>query len=100
MENLNSPPAWDGADAADFRTYLGTPSGTRLFAKVQEVIPALLAKGEINEILIRTGEVRGCAALLNQLFSMAYPPVEPEKKPSEYPALEDDAAWADGQKLA
>jgi hypothetical protein len=100
MTITNSSPEWDGADAANLRTFLATPSGARVFAKIQEVVPALLGKGDTNEVLIRNGEVRGCAILLTQLFSMANPPVEPEETPStEYPALDDDTAWNDGQKL-
>lgn len=99
MEITNTPPGWDGADAASLRTFLGTPAGSRFFAKLQEVIPALLGKGDTNEVLIRNGEVRGCSILLTQLFSMANPPRDSVKVPSEYPALEDDTAWDDGQKL-
>lgn len=99
MTNTNKPPEWDGEDAATFRVFLSTPTGARIFPKLQEVVPALLGKGDTNEIMIRSGEVRGCATLLTQIFSMANPPADMPKVPSEYPALDDDSAWNDGQKL-
>lgn len=61
----------------------------------------LLPKGELNEILIRSGEVRGWGACASYLLGLAE--VEPDPVPDNssvsYPPLDDDTQWTDGQNL-
>ena len=56
-------------------------------------------RGETNEILIRTGKVAGLQLAVQSLLALAHPNLPIDTKTPEYPALENDAAWNDGQKL-
>lgn len=98
MELSNSPLEFDSEDSALFREFLKTRSGERLIPKLLESIPTLLASGDVNAILIRSGEVRGFQEAARTLLALAYPGPTPVKPANEWPSLEDDLAWADGQK--
>lgn len=91
---------FDSIDKFAWKTFLATRAGLRLIPKVAESLPALLRKGETNDILIRSGEVTGFQLALQALLALAQPP--PKEAPPErvaYPALDDDAQWNDGQSL-
>lgn len=81
-----------------WREFLATETGRRVVAKALEAVPPLFAKGDSNEILIRSGEVRGWAAAAQALLSLAAPIPKPPKEESAFPALEDDSAWPDGSE--
>jgi hypothetical protein len=89
---------WDSDDAANLRSFLKTRSGSRLLPKVAEGFPTLMAGGEINAVLIRSGEVRGMQDVIKSILSLAYPPVE-LKQATNYPDLTNDEAWQDGNKI-
>lgn len=100
MEIDNTAQAWDTEDVVAFRNFLKTRAGVRLLPKLLESTPLLLPRGKKSEILIRSGEVRGCQLLANNLLAMAYPPAEEEpEKDNQYPSLTDDKAWGDGHKI-
>jgi hypothetical protein len=66
-----------------------------------KVAPPLLPGGEVNAVLIRSGECRAFQNVVQELYFMAHPPpkVQPQSTSTEYPALTDDRAWNDGLKL-
>lgn len=101
VEIVAKPDDWLVTDQEKWAAFLDSETGKRLIAAVADSAPPLLCKGEINEILIRTGEVRGIQACLRELISRAHPsaPVAEVDARTAYPALENDAAWNDGQKL-
>lgn len=91
---------WDSEDTALWRAFLETRTGARLLPKLFESIPPLLAGGDANSILIRTGDVRGFQSAARTLLTLAHPiQPGPAASPPGYADLNDDAAWPDGQKL-
>jgi hypothetical protein len=100
MEILAGPLDWTHIDEENLAHFLDTDTGKRFVPKLVEDAPLLLEKGDINAILIRSGEVRGYQILVRALLGLAHP--TPKTEPAAataYPPLEDDTAWADGQKL-
>ena len=91
---------WTTNDEQVWAGFLSTETGKRLLPKLAESTPGLLEKGDTNEILIRTGKVAGLQLAVQTLLALAHPaPPESLSKPDNYPALENDDAWADGEKL-
>lgn len=88
---------WDDVVDRDlWKQFLRTTTGKRLLSKALDTQPPLLAKGDINEILIRSGEVRGWSAAFSTLVALAIPEAKATvAEPENYPALTDDAAWED-----
>ena len=102
MEITSSGPEWDlSEDREIWKQFLSTRTGSRLIPKVLESVPELLAKGHVNGILIRSGEVRGWQMAIQTLLSLSVPEPPPmtTERPTAYPELDDDAKWADGNKL-
>lgn len=91
---------WSSIDAENLQSFLNTDTGRRMLPKAAESAPALLEAGDTNAIMIRNGKFKGFQECLNEIFSLAHPtaPVNSNQN-GAYPALEDDAAWNDGQKL-
>lgn len=91
---------WDSTDIALWRQFLDTRTGARLIPKLLESIPPLLGGGDVNSILIRSGDVRGFGAAARILLALTNEtPQAPVVSPTGYADLADDAAWNDGQKL-
>ena len=85
---------WTSTDASSLRTFLESETGQRILHHLSESVPELLSSGEINAILIRSGEVKGGSALLAQLVSLTVETPEsitPVK--SAFPDLDDESAW-------
>lgn len=100
MEITHEGLDWSDDDVLNLRAFLKTRTGTRMLPKMLEMLPVLLGDGEINKILIRTGEVRGFQDAARQILALAYPPNElPKEQPKNYPDLTDDSAWSDGMKI-
>lgn len=100
MEVTSAPLEWNSNDAIAWREFLKTPTGLRLIPKIVESTPALLSKGDVNEILIRSGEVRGFQAVIQTALTMTtFAPSAPSAPVATYPPLEDDSKWDDGQRL-
>lgn len=101
MEIIAGEPEWTDVDADHLRQFLATQSGQRLIPRIAHFRPGLLPKGDSNEILIRTGEVRGWQEVLTHIITMTRP--EPKETGAaagdNYPNLLDDTKWDDGQKL-
>lgn len=100
IEIVANPSDWLHTDQERWAAFLDTETGKRLLPHLAESAPQLLPKGDINEILIRTGEVRGYQNVLRDLILAAHPTakVTPQTT-SEYPSLTDDSKWNDGEKL-
>lgn len=91
---------WDSEDQALWRAFLDTQTGRRLIPKMLETLPPLLGKGDVNEILIRSGDARGFGLAARTLLALAHPaPQGPAVSTPGYAPLEDDSAWNDGQKI-
>lgn len=101
MEFLAKPEDWIQTDEENLAKFLDTETGKRLIPKLLEHCPELLGGGETNAILIRTGEVKSFHKVVETLVLLAHPlaPAAGSTLSAEYPPLEDDAAWKDGQKL-
>lgn len=91
---------WDSDDTAAWNAFLRTRPGQRLLPKMLESAPALLLAGETNAILIKTGELAGFQNAARTLLFLANPPPEVKSESALYPALDDDNAWPDKEKLS
>lgn len=101
MEIIAQPIDWTSTDEENLSKFLETETGKRFLPRLLETTPPLLAKGDINSILIRSGEVRGYQEVARNVLALAHStqqPPEPESS-SAYPKLDDDKAWGDGQKI-
>jgi hypothetical protein len=92
---------WTSDDEANWNSFLSSNTGKRLLPKLAENAPLLLDGTEVNKTLVRNGELRGFQAAVQALLvlSHAQPLAQTGAEQSNYPALEDDSKWADGQKL-
>jgi hypothetical protein len=100
IEIVAKPSDWLTTDQERWAAFLDTETGRRLLPNLAESAPQLLAEGDINKILIRSGEVRGYQNVLQNLILMAHPSAKVETvNATEYPPLTDDAKWNDGQTL-
>ncbi len=101
IEIVAKPTDWLPTDQERWAAFLETDTGKRLLPCAAESAPQLLAEGDVNKILIRSGEVRGYQNVLQNLILMAHPSAKTVTiQGSEYPSLTDDAQWNDGQTLA
>lgn len=99
MEITNDSLEFTSEDMIAWRAFLRTQTGQRLIPKVLELAPALLSKGDTNEVLIRNGEMIGYQNFVKNLLALSNPPPELKPESAAYPDPTDDEAWADGQKL-
>jgi hypothetical protein len=102
MEVSSVPVEWDPSEDREiWFQFLQTKTGRRLIPKVLESCPSLLGHGDTNAILIRSGELRGVQLIVQSLLALSVPEpkVESETPAVEYPPLDDDSRWPDGQKL-
>jgi hypothetical protein len=101
MEITTETPEWTSEDVVNLRTFLKSQSGTRFLSSLAETAPVLFDEGDINKILIRSGEVRGSMAFLRSIMALAYPANPPKMSETNinYPELTNDKAWDDSQKL-
>lgn len=86
---------WNSDDAANLRNFLGTQTGERLMVHLGECVPELLGGGDVNSILIRSGEVKGGSSILVNLVSLTHKipsTVVPVVK-DNHPDLDDDDAF-------
>lgn len=96
MEVTQNPLDWTSDDVLNWQKFLTSQTGSRLIPRVLEFIPDLLAKGDINEILIRSGEVRGWRSCIHQLIfltSVVEAKTFPNTPPN-FPPLDEDLAWS------
>ncbi len=92
--------AWDDAEDKDLlRQFLESRTGQRLISRLADEAPPLLGSGDTNAIMIRSGEARGFALVVQKMVELAYPPTLPKAPSTPYPSLEDDTQWQDGETL-
>jgi len=91
---------WFTEDEQNWNAFLQTTTGQRLLPKLAQTAPVLLRRGHVNAILIRSGEVLGVQTVLQAMLDLTHsPPKLNDSISTQYPNLEDDAAWPDGEKL-
>jgi hypothetical protein len=97
---ITSKVEWDEVeDRAILLQFLQTRTGQRLIPKMAEAVPVLLAKGDSNEILIRSGEVRGWQAALSTIMELVAVSAPVNVRPAgAYPDPENDDEWSDSPK--
>lgn len=101
MEVTASPLDWAINDEENWLKFLGTETGRRVLGRLMEFAPVLLEKGDTNEIMIRSGELRGFQLAARALLEMAQsaPKATTSNDAGNYPPPEKDSAWGDGLKL-
>lgn len=99
MEISANPSDWTSVDSENLSKFLDTDTGKRLLPKIAEAAPLLHDGGEVNRILIRTGELRGFQTVLREILSLAHPAPPVQQSNGEYPNLFDDKGW-EGPKLS
>lgn len=92
---------WFTEDEQNWNAFLQTTTGQRLMPKLAQLAPVLLARGHVNAILIRSGEVRGVQSILQAMLDLTHSPPQPKGQSisPNYPDPEDDTQWSDGEKL-
>ena len=98
MEISNDPIDWSTTDSDNFAKFLDTNTGKRLIPKLAAAAPPLFDRGDVNQILIRNGEVRGVQKILQEILDLAHPPPPPPQREDAHPPLEDDKYWT-GPKI-
>jgi hypothetical protein len=100
MEILANADEWTANDEEQLARFLDTPTGKRLIPALTKEVPVLLEGGDTNAILIRSGQVLAFQKMVETLIFLAHPPKgSAPPAVTNYPALENDAAWNDGQTL-
>lgn len=99
MEISQDQLPFDSEDVQLWSAFLNTVTGRRLIPKLMENAPTLLDGGDINKILIRSGELRGFSEAVRSLLSLQTVLPETKPDPTAYPPLDNDAAWADNQTM-
>ena len=85
---------WTSEDIEHFRAFLKTETGSRMLPKLMESSPVLLGKGDVNEILIRSGELRGFQQAAQAFLALTvYPPPPAPPSAVAYPPLDADEHW-------
>lgn len=86
---------WLASDEQNLAAFLETPTGQRFIPKLLEDAPMLLQKGDINELLIRSGLVLGYQQVAQTILMLAHPPAKmnQEATVSDLPPLDNDKFW-------
>lgn len=95
MEITDTLMPWSSEDEIRWNNFLLTETGKRLLPKLAEKIPTLLDGGEVNRVLIRSGEVRGFQLAISSMLELTHSPPMPTKEPEAYPSLDDPSHWTD-----
>jgi hypothetical protein len=92
---------WTSTEAAEWRAFLRTKTGEKLLRGIASEEPELLDGTDVNRTLVRSGEVKHHKVFISFLLSLANDPVDltQVELADNYPPLEDDTKWNDGQKL-
>lgn len=100
MEIIAAASDWTQNDEEQLLKFLESAVGQRLIPRLADMAPPLLEEGDTNKILIRAGKLRGYQEALLNLIALSHSTKEtPATEVVAYPALDNDAAWNDGQKL-
>jgi len=101
MEILANVDEWVPTDEMALAQFLSSPTGLRFIPALLKNAPALLSKGDVNEILIRSGEVRAFQTMIETIMTLAHPVKLSGDQVAtvSYPSPEKDTVWDDGHKL-
>jgi len=91
---------WDSTDAANLKAFLSTETAEKAFAIVADMAPSLLDGGDVNKTLVRSGEVKGYAAAISNLFELVTKKPESQPVSETYPDLDNDALWPKSQPVS
>jgi len=97
MEITDTLMPWSSDDELRWNSFLLTETGKRLLPKLAEKFPTLLDGGDVNRVLIRSGEVRGFQLAISSMLELTHSPPLPAKQIENYPSLTDDESHNDGQ---
>lgn len=86
-------PEWDSADAVALKEFLASDVAAKAFAVVSDLCPSLLDGADVNKTLVRSGEVKGYAAALSNLFDLVTKKPETSPVSEAYPDLDNEALW-------
>lgn len=89
MEIIREGPEWTSEDVSNFRAWLDTQTGRRLLPKLAESAPPLLAGGNTNDILIRSGDLRGFQLAVRTLLGMTEVEQAPPRRSDNFPSLDE-----------
>jgi len=91
------PLEWDSTEAGILRTFLDSPTGQKILTLLHGRIPGLLDGGDVNKILIRSGQVAGAQMIFDSLVSLIVErPIELQsiqQTEENYPDLDHPNAW-------
>ncbi len=92
------PKIWDSECAKWLRDLLQSEKGNLMLQWIAYQAPALLDGSDVNKTLVASGEVKGYSAAIFNLVKLTVE--QPIEKPesTNYPDLDNDAAWADVDK--
>lgn len=97
MISFNGPESeWFSEDAQRLRTFLETPTGQRMLAKLVSARPSFApANAHPHKSFAQARDIAGYEKAIEALMELMQPPQEPEKDliQQNYPALDDDTAW-------
>lgn len=95
MEIVTDSLPWSSDDEFRWNAFLQTETGKRLIPKLAERLPTLLDGGDVNRVLIRSGETRGFQQAVAVLLELTHSPPPPPKTEISYPPLDSDEHWPD-----
>lgn len=91
-------PEWSSDDAAQLKLFLESNVGQRALAHVLDEKPSLLDGSDVNKTLVASGNVRGFVLAIESLFRLTYEqPTQDKQADTDYPDLDDESKWKDGQ---
>jgi len=93
-----APAQWDSNNAANLATFLETPTGKLTLAWVQYWAPALTDGEHLNKTLVRSGEVKGYSAALENLITLTVEQPAEATQVDNYPSLDDHSKWDDASE--
>lgn len=93
--SLPTPPKeWDSTHRQELQVFLQSATGKLAVEWMMYLAPSLLDGADVNKTLVASGEVKGYGSALQTLFGLLIEkPKDEEKKPTNYPDLDDDSAF-------
>lgn len=89
------PEYWSGEHAKLLRDFLESEVGKLALQWVAFSSPDLLDGSDVNKTLVASGQVKGYAQAIEQLFSLTKEQPPEVKSFDNYPPLDLNSAWGD-----
>jgi hypothetical protein len=94
--SIENPPEWTSDNAAELSGFLKSDTGVKLIELLAFLSPSLLDGADVNKTLVTSGQVKGYAEAVSQIFSLqTVRPVEARGIPDQYPDLDNDSLHDD-----